>query len=122
MVEVVEIFAGKKFVICMLVSKGRPLFKDFVNSLEDSEKKKVFALIERTAEEGPPTNEEKFKKVEGEKFFEFKTHQARILCVFEEGGKIILLNGFKKKQRRTPKAEIEKARGLLSLYSRGDER
>ena len=118
MVEVVEICAGKKFIICMMVSRGMPLFKDFVDRLEDSEKKKVLALIERTAEVGPPANEEKFKKVEGEEFFEFKTRQARILCVFEKGRKIILLNCFIKKQRRTPKAEIEKARDLLSLYSK----
>jgi hypothetical protein len=32
----------------------------------------VFALIERTAEVGPPANEEKFKKVEGEEFFELR--------------------------------------------------
>ena len=98
MVEVVEIFSGKKFVICMLVSNGRPLFKDFMDSLEDSERKKVFALIERTAEEGPPLNEEKFKKVAGEKFFELKTRQARILCVFGKDRKIVLLNSFKKQQ------------------------
>ena len=100
---------------------GRPLFKDFVDSLEGSEKKKVFALIERTAEEGPPLNEEKFKKVEGEKFFEFKTRQARILCAFGKDRKIILLNGFKKQKRRMPRAELERARDLLSQYSGGDE-
>jgi|ERR1700730_11470477 len=39
------------------------------------------ALLERTALNGPFTNETKFKKVEGSKgLFEFKSYQMRLYC------------------------------------------
>lgn len=40
----------------------------------------------------------------------------RILCFFDEGNLIILLNGFQKKSDKTPKNEIEKAERLKKRY------
>ncbi|MFZ4546499.1 MAG: type II toxin-antitoxin system RelE/ParE family toxin [Bacteroidales bacterium] len=40
----------------------------------------------------------------------------RILCFFDEGNLIILLNGFQKKTEKTPKNEIEKAERLKKKY------
>lgn len=40
----------------------------------------------------------------------------RILCFFDEGNLIILLNGFQKKSSKTPKSEIEKAERLKQKY------
>ena len=40
----------------------------------------------------------------------------RILCFFDEGNLVILLNGFQKKTEKTPKNEIEKAERLKKRY------
>ena len=40
----------------------------------------------------------------------------RILCFFDEGNLVILLNGFQKKTDKTPKNEIEKATRLKREY------
>ena len=40
----------------------------------------------------------------------------RIFCFFDKGDLIILLNGFQKKQDKTPKNEIEKAEKLKKQY------
>ncbi len=40
----------------------------------------------------------------------------RILCFFDQGKLIILLNGFQKKTQKTPKKEIEKALKIMEEY------
>lgn len=40
----------------------------------------------------------------------------RILCFFDKGNLIILLNGFQKKTDKTPKTEIKKAQRLKEKY------
>ena len=62
-----------------------------------------------------------FKHLEGtEGLFEIRTKLGsdifRILCFFDEGNLIILLNGFQKKTEKTPKNEIEKATRLKQSY------
>jgi phage-related protein len=62
-----------------------------------------------------------FKHLEGtEGLFEIRiklgSDISRILCFFDEGNLIILLNGFQKKTDKTPKNEIEKAERLKKRY------
>ena len=62
-----------------------------------------------------------FKHLEGtEGLFEIRIKLGsdifRILCFFDEGNLIILLNGFQKKTDKTPKNEIEKAERLKKRY------
>jgi len=62
-----------------------------------------------------------FKHLEGtEGLFEIRIKLSsdifRILCFFDEGNLIILLNGFQKKSDKTPKNEIEKAERLKKRY------
>ncbi|MBR6465658.1 MAG: type II toxin-antitoxin system RelE/ParE family toxin [Bacteroidales bacterium] len=40
----------------------------------------------------------------------------RIFCLFDENQLVILLNGFQKKTKKTPKAEIIKAMALMKEY------
>ena len=40
----------------------------------------------------------------------------RVFCFFDEGNKLILLNGFQKKTQKTPKKEIKKAERLKKKY------
>jgi phage-related protein len=62
-----------------------------------------------------------FKHLEGtDGLFEIRIKLGsdifRILCFFDEGNLIILLNGFQKKTDKTPKNEIEKAERLKKKY------
>ena len=62
-----------------------------------------------------------FKHLEGtEGLFEIRIKLGsdifRILCFFDEGNLVILLNGFQKKTEKTPKNEIEKAERLKKRY------
>ena len=47
---------------------------------------------------------------------EYKKDIYRIFFVFDEGNIVVLFNGFKKKTRKTPKAEIEIAKRIKKEY------
>ncbi|KAF0194244.1 MAG: hypothetical protein FD166_3556 [Bacteroidetes bacterium] len=62
-----------------------------------------------------------FKHLEGsDGLFEIRIKAGRdifrIICFFDEGYLIILLNGFQKKSAKTPRREIEKAERLKKNY------
>lgn len=62
-----------------------------------------------------------FKHLEGtDGLFEIRIKVGsdiyRIICFFDEGNLIILLNGFQKKSEKTPSREIEKAKLLKLKY------
>ncbi|GJM59918.1 type II toxin-antitoxin system RelE/ParE family toxin [Persicobacter diffluens] len=40
----------------------------------------------------------------------------RVFCFFDEGRLVVLLNGFQKKDQKTPRGEIEKAQRLMFEY------
>ena len=75
------------------------------------------ALLERTALDGPSTNETKFKKVEGSKgLFEFKSYQMRLYCFFDGGNLIICTNGAVKKRDKANPADLVRAEEWRNLY------
>ena len=47
---------------------------------------------------------------------EYQSNIYRIFCFFDEGKLVVLLNGFQKKTRKTPKKEIELAEKLKKEY------
>lgn len=47
---------------------------------------------------------------------EYESNIYRILCFFDEGNLVILINAFQKKTQKTPKSEIELARKLKKQY------
>ena len=47
---------------------------------------------------------------------EYESNIYRIICFFDEGNLIILINAFQKKTQKTPKAEIELAVRLKKQY------
>jgi phage-related protein len=44
------------------------------------------------------------------------TNCWRIFCFFDDGNIVVLLNGFVKKDQKTPMREIEKAKLLMYKY------
>jgi phage-related protein len=47
---------------------------------------------------------------------EFESNIYRILCFFDEGNLVILINSFQKKSQKTPSSEIELAKKLKKQY------
>jgi phage-related protein len=110
------LYTGAKFTICAIEENGKCEVQSFIDSLTESEQKKIVALLRFAAQNGVPGNTEKFKKLTAEDIYEFKAHQTRIFCFFDKGRIIILSNGFTKKQNKTPKNEIAKANEILRLF------
>jgi len=83
---------------------------EYLDSLNDRNRKRVAALLDHSATNGPPRNKEKCRKVAGEGFWEFKAHQQRIFWCYGPRKQIVLLHGFTKKSNDTPKRELASAR------------
>lgn len=100
------------------------LYKDYFADFFDGQKQKVkdkivwtLRLIEEL-ERVPETYLKSFEDADA--LFEIRIKQGsdifRIFCFFDEGKLIVLMNGFQKKQQRTPKPEIERALKIKNEY------
>ena len=95
-------------------------FDDFFKSLDDDSQRKVLWMLKSLASL-PRIPGKFFKHIEGAKgLFELRISWEgkayRIFCFFEKGDKIILCNGFVKKDKKTPKQEILKAVKIKEEY------
>lgn len=95
---------GNSFSIEVLVlDDGSSPVREFLSSLEQSQRRKIDVLFELLATRGKITNDEKFKKIEGTQLFEFKSHQIRLICFFTKDKRVVLCHGlFKKKDKHKP--------------------
>ncbi len=103
------LYTGKEYTISALVINGDCLVQEFLSVLDKQSAQQIMSLLMRTGDNGPPTNEEKFKHLEG-KIYELKTRTGvRVLSFFGEGKSIILTHGFFKPSKKKLKNEIDKA-------------
>ena len=77
---------------------------------------KVAALLDRTAEAGPPRNTEKCRYFRDKDVFELKADAVRIMAFWDEGCVIVCSHGFTKKTQKTPPGELERATRSRSEY------
>jgi hypothetical protein len=88
----------------------------------NSDVARLVYLINRTAEQGPPRNEQQCRPLKGKHaagLFEFKVpHTARIIWFYDEGRIIVCTHGFtgKRGSGQTSKSEIEKAQKIRVTY------
>ena len=88
---------------------------DYYQSLDQDQRLQVLKLFKRMGDAGEIKDITKFRS-EGDKIYAFKPQPDRFLCFFQEGAKIIVTNGFRKKQQKLPKGEKEKAISLREHY------
>jgi hypothetical protein len=81
---------------------------DYYQGLNDHERIQLLKLFKRIGDVGEIKDITKFRN-EGDKIFAFKPKPDRFLCFFNEGKKIIVTNGFRKKQAKLPINEKENA-------------
>lgn len=103
-------YSGLQFTIAYAVclDHSRPGEK-FYDELGDRDKAKLNKLFEHLGDHGKISNEEKFKKIEGTEFFEFKSFQIRMPCFFIPGKVLVITHGFSKKGDKIPRAELKRA-------------
>ena len=95
-------------------------FLDFYNTLSDDVQEKidwVFEII-KVADKIPKKFFEHLTGTEGifEIRVEYQGNIYRILCFFDKGNLVILINSFQKKTQKTPPREIELAEKLKKQY------
>jgi len=88
---------------------------EYYNSLNNSERIQLLKLFKRMGDVGEIKDKTKFR-YEGDKIYAFKPQPDRFLCFFNEGKKIIVTNGFRKKQRKLPIKEKENALDKRNTY------
>ena len=105
-----EYHEGQRYAVYAYVrGNGSCPVSDYLAGLAERQRRKVDALLKRSAEHGPPRNREQCAPLQGESFFEFKAHQVRIFWRYA-GRRIVLFHGFTKKSNRTPKREMATGR------------
>ena len=89
-------------------NKSKSEVLDYYCSLSKAERIQLLKLFKRMGDSGQIMNKTKFRS-EGDKIFAFKPQPERFLCFFYDGKKIIVTNGFRKKQDKLPPLEKQKA-------------
>ena len=103
-------YKGERFTVVYAVclDQKRP-GEEFYDGLDDHDKAKLNKLFQHLGDHGKISNHEKFKKIEGTDFFEFKSFQIRMPCFYRPNGLVIITHGFRKKGDKIPSAEIKRA-------------
>ena len=99
-----------------ILQDGSMPARDFVESLSEADRAKVYALFRMLGDIGRITNSEKFKKTEGTEFWEFKSFQIRMPCFFLPNRRVVITHGFRKKQDKIPRGEIERAKRIKTEH------
>jgi len=110
------IYVGSVFQLEWFIdSNGESEARDYFEKLSEKQQLKFLFLVKRIGDFGKISNKEQFRN-EGDKIYAFKPQPDRFLCFFFTGQKIIVTNGFLKKQQKLPKQEKEKALNYMNDY------
>jgi phage-related protein len=118
-VQLIE--AGTKFHIYAWGDKYNCDTLDFLEQLEEdsnSDANRLLYLITRSANHGPPNNEQQSRSL-GDGIFEFKApNTARLLWFYDANQIIICSHGFsgKRGKGKTPRREIDRAKEIRKKY------
>ena len=98
-----------------IISAYKTYFKDFIDTLNEAEARKVFYVIDmlKTQERVNASFVKYLLRAEhGGNLF-------RVFFIFDDGNVVMLFNGFQKKTQKTPEKEINKAIQLKKEYYAG---
>lgn len=104
-----------------IISAYKTYFKDFIDTLNEAEARKVFYVIDmlKTQERVNAS----FVKYLRDEIFELRAEHGgnlfRVFFIFDDGNVVMLFNGFQKKTQKTPEKEINKAIQLKKEYYAG---
>lgn len=114
--RVIVAYEGEKFTIEWYYNEsGKSPALNYFNGLSEDEKDDALGLFKLMGDKGKIFNKTKFM-YEGDKIYAFKPQPHRFLNFFMKGGKIILTNAFEKRQDKLPRAEKNRALGIMDDY------
>lgn len=114
-IDIELLFKGNQRTLYAITRNGECQARQYIDSLSDSDKKRIIALLEYTSNNGPPKNIEKFRHLK-DKLYEFKAGKARLICFFQRNMIIILTHGFDKPKPKKLKAEIDIADKIMQEF------
>lgn len=104
-----KLYAIKRGDVCQVCQ--------YIEGLPTEDERQIVALLRRTANNGPPRNEQKFRSLKGVPLYEFKTRgKVRLICFFEKNNIIILTHGFDKPKRKKQQSEIDIAYRIMKEF------
>lgn len=104
-------------IVCLELPKGSCPVGEFLDALDQGDRRKLDVLFERLGEHGKISNTEKFKKLAGsEKIFEFKSFQIRILCFFGRDRTVQLAHAVTKKRDKLSPGDLALAEERRRWY------
>jgi len=119
--ETCVIYQGPKFTLEWYYDiNGKSVGFDYFLNISKEQRRKFFILAKRMGDFGKIFDIEKFRH-EGDGIYAFKPQPDRFLSFFTVGKKIIVTNGFTKKQDKLPKNEKELALRLRQDYINRNE-
>jgi putative addiction module killer protein len=93
-------------------------FKSFIESVDDSVRRKIDYVLDML--KTLKRINSKFVKLIKDGVYELRVEWEgniyRVFFIFDEGNIVVLFNGFQKKTKKTPQAEIEKALKIKEEY------
>jgi len=123
MIYLSELTAGDAFRIYAVSSPTDDPCHDFLTTVQleqPNEHAKLMARLQRSADHGPPRNEEQCKQLDGkrpeETVYEFKTHKLRLFWFYDENRLILCANGIVKGTKKEQNQAIAVARRWKADY------
>ena len=104
-----------------IISAYKTYFKDFIDTLNEAEARKVFYVIDMLKMQERVNA--RFVKYLRDEIYELRAEHGgnifRVFFIFDDGNVVMLFNGFQKKTQKTPEKEINKAIQLKKEYYAG---
>ena len=97
-------------------ARGRMPGREFLNSQNEADQAKIYALFKQLADTGQLRNREKFQKLTGSALFEFKSFQLRFLGDFRPGNRFIVAIGVRKKKQKASPGDLKAAEKILQEH------
>jgi Phage derived protein Gp49-like (DUF891). len=94
--------------------------REFLNSQNEANQAKMYALFQHLADTGQIRNHEKFRKLTDTDLFEFKSHQLRLLGDFRPGGRFVVASGIRKKSDKPDKRVFSVTERILEEHDAHD--
>lgn len=115
-----RIRTGRWAVLAVCTDRGDCPLSRFLSALSGDlarDGRRLLALLERVAVDGPPRNVEVSHQLAGG-IWQFAQGRLRVLWFYGDGRLVIVTHGFVKRSRKTPPAEIERAVACRQAYLR----
>jgi phage-related protein len=120
-----ELYSGGAFTLyAMQREDGACPIEDYIDEAErrsKSDHRRLLALLEYTAANGPPRNREKSNHLEGE-IYELKSYQDRIAFIYDGRRRIVLIHAIQKKSNKWPKKDVDQVKRLVAEYRTAERR